>query len=330
MVELLDIQQTTPGEVLSRESSSFAVGGEEGEGFDRDGKYDSGSHDSSITSSRLQKQRSSEADDRSTPTLSKPSALKKLVMKLWMNWARVLNRIRLMSEACLDSDEITDGLFDDDDGELSLKKIKSILSPSESKKGAGCSQCKCGGKACGETCDCHQKEELTGLKDTSIPKSLQPTSKRTTLEDKLSLDTSATTSEFTSPKGSINRHNNNTTTESEPTSDPDTSVPLTKEPFIGGEKLWKEQNRAWLTPAPEKTTMQGKLRLMKKQQSQDIRNHVIARDYPIVYRNLVIHNRTLKKPMNLKDLMRVLDVNWNWNRLSEAGAVVPRSRGYPY
>ncbi|GMF00237.1 unnamed protein product [[Candida] boidinii] len=87
--------------------------------------------------------------------------------------------------------------------------------------------------------------------------------------------------------------------------------------FSNGEELWKLQNEEWLTPSSENDTRQGKLLLQKKVHDQEIKHCISSKDYHIVYKNLVINNKKLKKPMNLKDLVKVIEAGWNWTKVFE-------------
>lgn len=228
---------------------------------------------------------------------AEPSGLKKVAMKVWLNWSKVVNKLRYVSEACLDSDEITEELFDDDPNDGTAAKDNGGQN----------------GQVPGVTlCNPNVVNELHSVENDGMmeaEEAISPSKNTPNLEDKLSMD------DITS--GSNDR------------SDSGSAGDVTAAAFCGGEQLWKEQNREWLTPAPENATMQGQIRLLKRRQQQDLCNHVLSRDYPIVYRNLVVHNRTLKRPMNLSDLTKVLDYGWNWDR-AERSRPPPPELGVRY
>ncbi|QPG76116.1 hypothetical protein FOA43_003502 [Brettanomyces nanus] len=242
-----------------------------------------------------------------------PSGVRKFVLSIWIRWSKLINRIRYISEACMDSDEITDELFDD-----STVTVTGSQYNGQNNDNCNCKVCRCRGS----TSKCQNKVTTGDASNTrSLPSTVRA-HKMITLEDRLSFgDTTGTTSD--------NRHAISLTSESETTSEPRSKEILmlhenSSQPFIGGEKLWDAQNRAWLTPSTENATIQGQMRLLKKQQAQELRNHVVSRDYPIVYRNLVVQNRALKHPLNLRDLMKVLEVGWNWSRTFDTGSVSQR------
>ncbi|ODV94689.1 hypothetical protein PACTADRAFT_50549 [Pachysolen tannophilus NRRL Y-2460] len=93
------------------------------------------------------------------------------------------------------------------------------------------------------------------------------------------------------------------------------------DPFILGEQLWEIQNKQWLIPSPENSTVNGKLKLQKKLAEQELKHVVSTKDYSIVYNNLVLKNKTLRNPMNLKDLIKVINAGWiihkNWERAAK-------------
>lgn len=179
------------------------------------------------------------------------SGLKKLITKLWMVWLRAVGRIRFISQACLDSDEIADEMFDSDDHKSKVREC-------------GCHSSKC---------RCVKSDSQNAIRDKS-------TEGDRNVESKISIN----------PNDLKNG-----------------------KPFTGGEELWNKQHEQWLKPSPENVAVEGKMKLLKRQQSRDIRRQVGTRDYPVVYRNLVLNDRILKNPMNLRDLIKVLEVGWAYD-----------------
>ena len=47
---------------------------------------------------------------------TEPSTIRRFILKVWMTWSRIMDRLRFISDVCLDSDEITEELFDEGDG----------------------------------------------------------------------------------------------------------------------------------------------------------------------------------------------------------------------
>ncbi|GME83620.1 unnamed protein product [Ambrosiozyma monospora] len=166
------------------------------------------------------------------------------------------------------------------------------------------------------------------------------TTHRTTLEDKMSLDdndndnentnsnasstiatatntsTNATSDVESQPKSS-NVNCSNTNSKSHASNVKTITPQKPTEPFIGGEELWKLQNEEWLKPSPENATLEGKHKLQQRLSNMELRKYVATKDYYIVYKNLVINNRSLKKPMNLRDLLNVVEAGWTWTRVFE-------------
>ncbi|KAG7712581.1 hypothetical protein KL948_000451 [Ogataea haglerorum] len=210
-----------------------------------------------------------------------PSRLRKTLLKLSFSWASFVSRLRSISEACLESDEITEQLFDDDSDSNSA--------------GVG---------------------EYEPVIPSELPREVL--ANKLANDDKETCSTSSpfTTTRLTSPQSSA-------VSRGEETSDTrDKEGTLT--PFCGGEELWKIQNQQWLKPIAEYATLEGKLELQKRLRSQDLKHHVSSKDYHIIYRNLVIEGRSLKQPMNLRDLLRVVEAGWERNRVQESCHHRPR------
>ncbi|CDK24706.1 unnamed protein product [Kuraishia capsulata CBS 1993] len=88
-------------------------------------------------------------------------------------------------------------------------------------------------------------------------------------------------------------------------------------PFTSGDRLWELQNKQWLIPVAENATINGKLKLQKRMQEKELKHVVMPKDYSIVYKSLVIDNKRLKTPMCLKDLLKVIEAGWHWNKVWE-------------
>ncbi|KAG7814175.1 hypothetical protein KL921_000449 [Ogataea angusta] len=205
-----------------------------------------------------------------------PSRLRKALLKVSFTWATFVSRLRSISEACLESDEITEQLFDDDSDSNSTRI-----------------------------------QEYEPIKPSEVQRDLLE--KKLANDDKETCSTGSplTTTRLTSPQSSAVSGGD------ESSAAPDKEGTLT--PFCGGEELWKIQNQQWLKPIAEYTTLEGKLKLQKRLRSQDLRHYVSSKDYHIIYRNLVIDGRSLKQPMNLRDLLRVVEAGWEWSRVQEGG-----------
>lgn len=92
------------------------------------------------------------------------------------------------------------------------------------------------------------------------------------------------------------------------------------QPFVEGENLWKIQNQQWLIPDEELSSMNGQLKLQKKLTDQELKHLVSTKDYSIVYNHLILKNKNLKKPMNLKDLLKVINAGWTVHKTWENAA----------
>lgn len=151
-------------------------------------------------------------------------------------------------------------------------------------------------------------DELFDSDGTDFTSALK-TEKYNTLERKMSLpstSTTATTAAAMATDNSINNNNNNTDN-----IDNDTKA---NEGFVDREKLWQEQHDAWLTPS---NSLQD---IRRRQKRQELSNFVSEGDYHIVYKNLVMSNKSLKQPMNLSDALKVIESGWEWNKVFERAA----------
>lgn len=86
-------------------------------------------------------------------------------------------------------------------------------------------------------------------------------------------------------------------------------------PFINGEDIWQKRRNAWLYSNNE-------LKSKAKQRSLDNSLVGISKDnYPIIYNSLIEKQKTLKKPMNLKDALKVINAGWiaskKWERATQ-------------
>lgn len=92
-----------------------------------------------------------------------------------------------------------------------------------------------------------------------------------------------------------------------------------EEPFVSGEVLWERQRRQWLSPLNQ--SVQAQRDLEKRKDSQDLKHLVDLKDYAMVYDTLVLKGRKLKRPMNLRDLLKVVNAGWtehkNWDRAAK-------------
>ncbi|ODV84311.1 hypothetical protein CANARDRAFT_201185 [[Candida] arabinofermentans NRRL YB-2248] len=210
----------------------------------------------------------------SSPT-KEPTKFKRTLLKFSYNCSSFFHRLKLISEACLESDQITDQLFN------------SSSSSSSSK------------------------QEM--IKPITIVNKRNPL-----LDDKISNNDDHTTS-----TSMTSRQTTSITvpTETSPREDDNDDVQVDENTsFINGELLWEQRNAAWLEPSPENSTLEGKLKLQRRLKEQELKHHVMANHYHIVYKNLVINGKSLKKPMNLKDLIKVIEAGWNWTKVFERAA----------
>ena len=245
---------------------------------------------SASTSAEVRTKR--QQQDESESQHREPSILRRLAFKAWLAWSRVMNRLRLISDVCLDSDEITEELFDDDGDDSTRRKFSSFLRNSgkngDNKVSNGQKRiCRCGPDV--------SKDIINSdiLSNNTTPQTIQASDLRSGTIEK---DSSALDSSL-----------NDVTTKG---AKEDNSIDPSHVPFAGGEALWRAQNKEWLKPAREYSDIQGRVKLMKRQREHELRSHGMKRDYPIVYQNLVVQGRALKQPMNLKDLIKVLTTDW--------------------
>jgi hypothetical protein len=85
------------------------------------------------------------------------------------------------------------------------------------------------------------------------------------------------------------------------------------EPFINGRNVWDKRRAAWTAGTREE-------KLVAKQRAVDNSLTVPKENYPVVYSSLVERNKTLKKPMNLKDALNVINAGWLANKKWERAA----------
>ncbi len=243
-------------------------------------------------------QRGTKRQETGAEGKTEPSTIRRFILKAWMAWSRIMDRLRFISDVCLDSDEITEELFDDGDGStrqgVKADSSRGNVRPNSSK--GNCNTCKCPENKC--RCGPAVSKDINNsdvLSNNTTPQTIQASDvKSATLEkDSSVLDSSLNE---VSTKGAKEDHEN--------------SIDSSLTPFTGGEDLWNAQNREWLRPSPEYSDIQGKVKLMKRMREHELRSHVMKRDYPIVYQNLVLQGRALKQPMNLKDLIKVLTTDW--------------------
>lgn len=85
-------------------------------------------------------------------------------------------------------------------------------------------------------------------------------------------------------------------------------------PFSSGSSVWERRRAAWTRGTRQE-------RLVAKQRAVDGALAVPRENFPVIYASLVERNRTLKKPMNLKDALRVINAGWlankKWERASQ-------------
>lgn len=89
----------------------------------------------------------------------------------------------------------------------------------------------------------------------------------------------------------------------------------TEEPFVDGIKIWQLRRNSWLSATPEE-------KLIAKQKANDSVLNVIPKDsYSIIYHNLVDKQKTLKKPLNLRDAIKIINAGWinngKWERANQ-------------
>ncbi|KAH3661694.1 hypothetical protein OGAPHI_006544 [Ogataea philodendri] len=203
---------------------------------------------------------------------TEPTRLKRALLKLSYGWSNFVNKLRVLSEVCLESDEITQELFDDTSSSSTGVEEYQPIQPSELKK--------------------DQLEHKLALDDRETASSGSPNM----------------ATRLTSPSTSALSGDSETKCQEEEDS-------LT--PFAGGEALWNIQHERWLKPKEEYSSLEGELKLQKRMKSQDLKHHVLLKDYYIIYRNLVVDGKSLKRPMNLRDLLRVVEAGWNWTRVHD-------------
>lgn len=108
------------------------------------------------------------------------------------------------------------------------------------------------------------------------------------------------------------------------TSDPTTLFPesdMTSEDeeahWNDGYRLWKDRRAAWLTPHPEYIQEQKEKEEAGENGAEEAEGSDIARfedipeeGYPMVYERLVDKTKTLKKPLNLAFVLKVMKAGW--------------------
>ncbi|GMG41688.1 unnamed protein product [Ambrosiozyma monospora] len=291
------------------------------------------------------------------------SKLRRNLLKVSYLYSNIINKLKLITDVCLDSDEITEELFDSSNSEseddfsrldnhlannnnLNFNKEKSLPSLPLSQVNNSNSnsltqpqlQPQQSATATATTNNTTSANTANPSTSGKLANSTTTTTHRTTLEDKMSLDdndnentnsntssaiatptntSTNATSDVESQPQSSNIKCSNTNSKSNANHARTITPQKPTEPFIGGEELWKLQNQEWLKPSPENSTLEGKHKLQQRLSSLELRKYVATKDYYIVYKNLVINNRSLKKPMNLRDLLNVVEAGWTWTRVFE-------------
>ncbi|ODV73639.1 Gag1p CYBJADRAFT_173042 [Cyberlindnera jadinii NRRL Y-1542] len=85
-------------------------------------------------------------------------------------------------------------------------------------------------------------------------------------------------------------------------------------PFTKGPEVWQKRRAAWTNGTREQ-------KLQAKQRCLDNSLKLSKENYPVVYSALVERNKTLKKPMNLKDALKVINSGWIANKKWEKAAL---------
>lgn len=82
--------------------------------------------------------------------------------------------------------------------------------------------------------------------------------------------------------------------------------------FANGHKIWEKRRQVWLNSTSEERT---------KAKQRSLENSLIGvskDNYPIIYNSLIEKQKTLKKPMNLKDALKIINAGWiaskKWER----------------
>lgn len=90
-------------------------------------------------------------------------------------------------------------------------------------------------------------------------------------------------------------------------------------PFDQGDKVWQKRREVWLN-STEEDRLKSKQRQLDGQFVTNL-NNVGKENYAIIYNSLIEKSRTLKKPMNLKDAIKVINSGWmesrKWERVSQ-------------
>lgn len=85
--------------------------------------------------------------------------------------------------------------------------------------------------------------------------------------------------------------------------------------FVDGHKVWQMRRGIWLNSTSEERT---------RAKHKSLENSLvgISKDnYPIIYNSLIEKQKTLKKPMNLKDALKIINAGWiaskKWERAAQ-------------
>lgn len=87
------------------------------------------------------------------------------------------------------------------------------------------------------------------------------------------------------------------------------------EVFCEGHQVWQKRRDVWLNSTSEE-------RNKAKQKSLENSLIGVSKDnYPIIYNSLIEKQKTLKKPMNLKDALKIINAGWiaskKWERAAQ-------------
>ncbi|AAS52762.1 AER078Wp [Eremothecium gossypii ATCC 10895] len=84
-------------------------------------------------------------------------------------------------------------------------------------------------------------------------------------------------------------------------------------PFVDGPKLWHIRRELWTAPTANNSVQEA---AEHRASFRKIKPHY----YPRIYRKLVLDDRPLSQPINLEDVMKIMDAGWletnKWERAS--------------
>ncbi|AGO12430.1 AaceriAER078Wp [[Ashbya] aceris (nom. inval.)] len=84
-------------------------------------------------------------------------------------------------------------------------------------------------------------------------------------------------------------------------------------PFVDGPKLWHIRRKLWTAPTANNSVQEA---AEHRASFRKIKPHY----YPRIYRKLVLDDRPLSQPINLEDVMKIMDAGWletnKWERAS--------------